>query len=365
MNMKKTFGKLVAALVMLATTAAAYAQVPTPTSPLEFEEYEWDFGTIKELDGPASHTFKFKNTSDAPVIFERVITTCGCTTPTYPHTPIYAGKEGEITITYNPEERPGRFTKTITILTGNGKYRDVLTIKGVVTARPKTVEDDYPFMLSPELRADKAHLSFGYLKQGGTKSMVIKLVNTTNKAVTIDSEWLTRSGLLNVAVPQSIGPNKKATMTLTYDLSNTTRYGMVSDQMRLMINGKAALLPINADGTGVDDLSKTSKKTAPLMSLSAGFVNFGRAKAGTKLGKTLTISNTGASPLIIRKVECRNNTRTSLAEGTEIEAGGKLDMEIELIPEAGESGSVFGSIIIISNDPDRPMREIRVNANIE
>lgn len=360
-NIKILFVSLLTSIFCL----AASAQVPTPTSQLEFEEYEWDFGTIKEVDGPVSHTFKVKNTSDKPAIFERVITTCGCTTPTYPRTPIYAGKEGEITITYNPADRPGRFTKTITIITGNGKNRDVLTIKGVVTARPKTVEDEYPFLLAQDLRADKAHLSFGYVKQGSTKSMTIRLINTSNKPLTIEQEWLVKSDYLTVAVPQTIAPRKKATITLTYDLSAKTKYGLLSDQLRLKVNGKAALLPINTDGTGVDDLSKMSKKTAPLMLLSSGFVNFGKSKAGSPLNKTITITNTGASPLIIRNVQCRANSRTSLKEGDQIEAGKSMEMTVSLVPEAGETGSVFGSIVIISNDPDRPMREIRINANIE
>ena len=358
--MKKIILTLFCALGIIAASDAQNKK-----SPVVFDAYEWDFGTIKELDGPVSHTFKVKNTSDKPAIFERVITTCGCTTPTYPRTPIYAGQEGEITITYNPADRPGRFTKTVTIITGNGKNRDVITIKGVVTARPKTVEDEYPFLLAQDLRADKAHLSFGYVKQGGTKSMTIRLINTSNKPLTLEQEWIVKSGYLTANIPQIIAPKKKATITLTYDLSERTKYGMLSDQFRLKVNGKSALLPINTDGTGVDDLSKMSKKTAPLMLLSSGFVNFGKSKIGAPLNKTITITNTGASPLIIRNVQCRSNSRTTLKEGDQIEAGASLDMTISLTPETGETGSVFGSIVIISNDPDRPMREIRINANIE
>ena len=42
-----------------------------------------------------------------------------------------------------------------------------------------------------------------------------------------------------------------------------------------------------------------------------GMGNFGKSKAGSPLNKTITITNTGASPLIIRNVQCRANSRTS------------------------------------------------------
>ncbi len=359
----KRFLTIIAAV--LASCTLATAQQKEGNQSLAFTETEWNFGTINEMDGEVSHTFHFKNNSSAPVIIERVITTCGCTTPTYPHQPVYAGKEGDVTVTYNPEDRPGRFTKTVTIITGNGKQRNVLTIKGTVNARPKTVEDNYPYLLGQNLRTDNAHLSFGYLKQGGTKSMTIQLVNTSNKSLKIDTVWHLHSGFLKVAYPQSINPGKKATVTLTYDLGKRGKYGIMSDQFRFVIDGKEAIMPINTDGTGVDDMSKANKRTAPILQLSSGFVNFGSTKAGANTEKTLTITNKGTSTLIIRNVQCRNNTRTSLKAGTEIAKGESKEFTVKLIPGAGERGSVFGNVVIVSNDTDRPMREIRLNANVE
>lgn len=91
-----------------------------------------DFGTIKEADGKASHTFIVKNTGDAPLVITRVIASCGCTTPEWTKEPIEPGKTGEIKITYDPKDRPGPFAKTISVYSNGKTGSYILTIKGNV-----------------------------------------------------------------------------------------------------------------------------------------------------------------------------------------------------------------------------------------
>ena len=46
-----------------------------------FETQNFDFGKIKQ-GIPATHEFKFKNTSKVPMVITNVQASCGCTTPT-------------------------------------------------------------------------------------------------------------------------------------------------------------------------------------------------------------------------------------------------------------------------------------------
>ena len=98
---------------------------------ITFEEKSHDFGTIKEVDGPVSYSFKFENTGDEPLVIINVNASCGCTRPDYPKEPIRPGKKGEIKVTYNPAGRPGEFTKDVKVRT-NGSKRPILKITGVV-----------------------------------------------------------------------------------------------------------------------------------------------------------------------------------------------------------------------------------------
>ena len=98
---------------------------------MTFAEKTYDFGSIKEADGPVTHVFEFTNTGSEPLVIINVNASCGCTRPEYPKEPIMPGKKGKIKVTFNPAGRPGEFSKEVKIRT-NGSKRPVLRITGTV-----------------------------------------------------------------------------------------------------------------------------------------------------------------------------------------------------------------------------------------
>ena len=96
----------------------------------------YDFGTIKEADGPVSHTFIVQNTGEKPLIITNVAPSCGCTSREWTKEPIAPDKTGEILITFDPTGRPQAFIKTISVYSNGKTGSYILTIKGLV--EPKT-----------------------------------------------------------------------------------------------------------------------------------------------------------------------------------------------------------------------------------
>lgn len=97
---------------------------------IEFKETVYDFGTIREAGGPVSHEFVFHNTGEGPLLILSASASCGCTRPDYPTGPVKPGKKDKIKVTYNPNGRPGEFTKTITVRTNaKGKNQKKLTLR--------------------------------------------------------------------------------------------------------------------------------------------------------------------------------------------------------------------------------------------
>jgi hypothetical protein len=90
----------------------------------------FDFGSIKQ-NAPVSHTFKFKNQGDAPLVISSVQASCGCTVTDYSKTPIEAGGEGYVKATYNAATL-GAFNKTVTVNANTDDGVVLLTIKGTV-----------------------------------------------------------------------------------------------------------------------------------------------------------------------------------------------------------------------------------------
>ena len=104
---------------------------------ISFDTKTHDFGKVNEEDGKITYVFDFVNRGNAPLVISHVQASCGCTTPTWSKEPIESGKKGSITVTYNPDGRPGVFTKTITVYSNASDEEFVLTIHGEVIPKQK------------------------------------------------------------------------------------------------------------------------------------------------------------------------------------------------------------------------------------
>jgi len=127
-------------LVCLVLSMVAMSQKPV----ISFDVKTHDFGKVNEKDGNVTYVFNFTNKGNAPLVVNRVQASCGCTTPTWTKEPIEAGKTGAITVTYNTANRPGMFTKTITVYSNDALESSVLIITGEVIPIPKQPEAATP-----------------------------------------------------------------------------------------------------------------------------------------------------------------------------------------------------------------------------
>ncbi|MDR0743884.1 MAG: DUF1573 domain-containing protein [Tannerella sp.] len=117
-------------LILLTANIVSAQQKEASISVIDSAMY--DFGDINEKNGAVTHSFKIKNNGEAPLVVTKVVASCGCTTPDWTKEPIAPGRTGEIKVTFDPTNRPGTFTKTISVYS-NGKVGSfVLTIKGKV-----------------------------------------------------------------------------------------------------------------------------------------------------------------------------------------------------------------------------------------
>ncbi|MDO4880698.1 MAG: DUF1573 domain-containing protein [Capnocytophaga sp.] len=112
------------------TQAEKLAQEANRYPVISFEETEHDFGKIKP--GTSVETiFTFKNTGDAPLIITNATSSCGCTVPEKPESPIAPGEKGEIKVSFNGSGKD-LVTKTVTINANTESGTHLLTIKALV-----------------------------------------------------------------------------------------------------------------------------------------------------------------------------------------------------------------------------------------
>lgn len=100
----------------------------------EFSEKTFDFGSIKE-GAVAEHAFVVKNTGKSNLIIRKVTASCGCTAVQPDKTLLAPGESTNITAKFNSKGRPGRQSKSITVITNDPTATTVLLqIKAEVVA---------------------------------------------------------------------------------------------------------------------------------------------------------------------------------------------------------------------------------------
>jgi hypothetical protein len=100
---------------------------------IKFEEEVHDFGKI--IDGETvSVDFKFKNTGKTDLIIADVTTSCGCTVPSFPKSPVRPGGEGFIKVSFNSAGKRGFQTKSIAVVANTQPNTISLRIKAQVVS---------------------------------------------------------------------------------------------------------------------------------------------------------------------------------------------------------------------------------------
>ena len=91
---------------------------------------EHDFGDLKQ-DEPVTFDFRFRNTSDGPIIIETVRTSCGCTASDWTAEAVSPGGESAVTIEFDAIKK-GYFRKKITVFFSGQRKGEKLFITGFV-----------------------------------------------------------------------------------------------------------------------------------------------------------------------------------------------------------------------------------------
>ena len=109
--------------------------VPVGAFPkFSFQEEEHNFGDINDGD-IVSHTFKFTNSGEAPLIISKATAACGCTVPQWPRQPIPVGGSGEIKVQFDSSNKPGMQNKVVTITANTESKVKKLLIRAQVGPR--------------------------------------------------------------------------------------------------------------------------------------------------------------------------------------------------------------------------------------
>ncbi len=359
--MKKIFSTLCMALV----AAAMFAQSPVIT----FEKTEHDFGKINEADGRVSVVFSFKNEGMTPLVLSNVRASCGCTTPTWTKEPVEPGQTGSITVTYNPNVRPGRFQKTVTITSNATEATKRVYIKGEVIPKQAKPVNKYSVAVG-DINMKSLTLDLGTIKKGENKSGELEYTNLTKEDHNVD---LVTSGTDNYLIHQVTLPTAKSNevgkFIFAIDTKATKLYGPVEAYAYVVVDGKKNIsepFKLTIKANIVEDfgaMSVEDKQQAPIME-AENAINAGKVAAGKTLKYAYPIKNSGVNPLEVRRAYSIDKG-IAFKTPKAIKSGKKGNVNIEINTKGLEPGNYSREIIVITNDYQNSVKRVKVNFVVE
>lgn len=175
----------------------------------------YDLGKMAETEAPVSRTFSLSNVGDKPLRISRVRTMCGCTAAAFDSTFIAPGKKVEITLTYNPKNRPGTIdVDAFVYVEGYDQPMARLSLYGEV------IESDewrhLPHAMGT-LRLKRKEVHFSELPSHGTTTMRILCANSGTKPLKLTSRILPPYAALHT-MPAVIAPGEETDLIITIDV---------------------------------------------------------------------------------------------------------------------------------------------------
>lgn len=345
--------KMLFGALALLFSATAFAKSPV----IEFAENSYDFGTVKEEVGKVSHIFEFKNTGDTALVLSNVRASCGCTTPQWSRDPIPAGQKGSITVTYNASNRPGPFTKAITI-TSNAPQK-VITINGTVTPHGRKVEDSYP-VLKGDVRLQYETLSLGEVSNKSQKNGKLGIANVSSKNITV--KFAKVPGFITIK-DLTLKAGEVANIDATFDAVKAKDWGSVSYPIEFTTSENPAKQTFKINAAIFEEYTNEQRANAPHLDVDRE-INLGNIELGSKKKVTIKVTNNGKSDLFIRKVSTENEAAKVKVSKDAIGVGKSADIKMTLKGSKLEKGSGMAQVIIIANDPSQNMKRVNVKYSV-
>lgn len=355
---------LFASLVIIGLTVKSQVAVTT----MQLTDTQHDFGTFKEEAGRQTFDFVVTNTGTQPLVIQNVVASCGCTTPEWTKQPIPAGAKGKVTAIYDPKDRPGPFSKTLSVYSNTKPEVVVLVIKGEVVQHEKTVEELFTFPVG-SVRFESNHLAFTNVLKTEKKIRVMQIINTSAAPVKVEFDGLP-AHLSVKANPETLKPGQKGLIEGTYDATKNPGWGNVSDMIKIKLNGTPQEnVYYYVSANLVEDFSSLSKEqlaNAPVFKLATTTFDLGKIKGSTQNEVEFKFTNAGKSDLLIRFVRATCGC-TAVQQGTTgvgIKPG--ESSSIKAVFNSGSyNGKVTKAIYVYTNDPANSETVLMLNADVE
>ena len=309
---------------------------------------------VTGYEQPVTATFEMRNKGFRRLVIQSVKPDCGCTKIEYPKE-VGVGDKFTIKMTYDARQL-GHFQKMCLVKSNGTKKPFYLTMTGEVRSDFRDYSGEYPIEMG-DLLLDKAELEFDDVNKGDVPEQELHILNNGKKAMRPNLMHLPPY-LTAITSPDHLLPGRTATITVkllseklrNYGLTKTTLYMAHNpgDKVRqdYAIDVATVLLP------DMKQFEKENKELAPQLQMSATDVDFTDFGGKNKKTATVTLHNTGQSPLKITSLQLFTAGLKVTLSKSQIAPGQSANLKITGMAEELHQLRTRPRILMITNDPD-------------
>lgn len=335
---------------------------------ISFESKSHDFGDILLSDGPVECSFAFRNEAPFPIQIFNVVSSCGCTKPSWTTGEIAPGGKGSIKVTFTNDQGPYPFDKTLTVYVSNVSRPVLLHVRGVAREKMLPLAQRFPIHDTPLAFRQKASVPVN-LPQGGWRSDVATIANISRKAVSVKAIPLA-DGITAEIEPEHIAPGKTALLKYSVDLrrNDVEIWGARTLPIGFEADGKMLGTRFGVKIFVYEDFAsatQSEKDAGPVAECSRSYFEFGEVSAGTTVKASFQISNTGRSNLILRSLDCDDDgvsftSRCPLS----VKPGASCTVTAK-VATVGRKGEIIDIIKVVTNSPAKPVLTLFITGNLK
>lgn len=345
--------------VLCAAQVLAQGKLEAKPASLELKDVKADNEARTEI-------FKLKNTGNHPVIINRVMPMFSKLKADWSREPIAPGKTAEVRISFTPTDlNTEHFEYKINVYSNAANNRLELRMTGTIVENPAKPQLLYKQNVDG-LKFKSSHINLGDIFTWQTSCDTIYFFNNRGENVRLGTHYKAPH-IQTTFVPAEVKPGEKGAIIICYNAKQKNDYGYTYESIVLSINdAKNYNNRLNISARIKEDFSQLTKKelaNAPVASFDRKEINFGNLKQGEKADCDFLLTNTGKSPLYIRKTKASCGC-TAVTLGEKTVAPGQTITIRATFDSKGKSGRQYKTVTIITNDPQNPEIVLNINGSI-